>query len=199
MNFALSYAHLKWWAWFILTKAFLGVIYISVMADGLRTLIPALGQKLYQLPLLGELKHYEGTHRLDLAPFMAFLIAIAVFYLWERILSFWLGAEYDDGPHWDSEKEGELVLKLGYVLLGADILLFYSAMTAAGWGESVFSFSALLATISYIGVMIFVSYVSIRLNRDITILKKEKVHHVQNSVDSRSGNVHRLRPAATAD
>jgi hypothetical protein len=68
-------------------------------------------------------------------------------------------------------------LYLGFVILGADILLFYVAMTYSGWGESEFSFSAFLATIAYVGVLIFVSYVSIRLGRDISILKKGAVGH----------------------
>ena len=171
-------AHVKWWGWFTLTKVFLGVVYISVIADGLRMLVPALAQKIHQLPMLSDLKSFEGTHKLDLAPFMAFFMALGVWYLWERILIFWLGGDFEEEQdNWDSENEGALVLYLGFVILGADILLFYVAMTYSGWGDSQFSFAALLATIAYVGVLIFVSYVSIRLGRDISILKKGEPSH----------------------
>src|SRR5438128_129475 len=54
--------HLKYWAWQVFTKGLLGVIYAAVIAEGLRQLVPTLGQKLYRLPGLGALRDYEATY-----------------------------------------------------------------------------------------------------------------------------------------
>src|SRR5262249_10112110 len=55
-------------------KLLIGVGYVIVITEGLRMVVPALGIKLYNLPLLGSLRNYEGWHELDLAPFVAVLL-----------------------------------------------------------------------------------------------------------------------------
>lgn len=167
-------ARLKYWAWQVVTKLILGVIYIAVISEGLRVIVPALGQKLYKLPGLGALRDYEGTHRLDLAHFLAIFVLFAVFYLWDRILELWLESdeEFDDRG-WNPEAHRRLVVVLGTVILGADACLFYVAMTQIGWRGTTFSFSALLATAAYLAVLIFVSFVSINLRKSITQLTKD--------------------------
>jgi hypothetical protein len=168
-------ARLKYWAWEILTKGILGVIYISVIAEGLRRLVPALGQRLYRLPGLGALREYEATYRLDLAPFLAVFILIAVWYLWDEILQLWLRRECDDDESpWNRANHGLLIVSLGIVILGSDAVLFYIAMTQIGWQGAGFSFPALLATVAYLAVLIFVSFVSINLREAVNALSKEK-------------------------
>jgi hypothetical protein len=66
----------------------LGIIYVAVIAEGLRRLVPPLSQKLYKLlPGLGALKNYEATYRLDLAPFLSVIILMAVRYTSDAPLS----------------------------------------------------------------------------------------------------------------
>ena len=83
-------AHARYWAWQVASKAILGMIYLAVISEGLRVLIPALGQRIYKLPLLGSLKDYEATYRLDLAPFFAVFLLIGVFVLWPKIIGLWV-------------------------------------------------------------------------------------------------------------
>ena len=153
-------AHGRYWIWQIGSKATLGLIYLAVISEGLRVLIPALGQKIYKLPLLSRLQNYEATYRLDIAPFFAFFLLIAVFVLWPKIIAVWLSQREAD--EWS--KEHQLLVVLGSAILGTDAVLFYYAMTQMTWGASVLSFSALVATAAYVGVLVFVSWMSVKLN-----------------------------------
>jgi len=165
----------KFVAWWILDMIGMGLIYVSVISEGLRTLIPSMGQKLWKIPGLGALKDYEGTYKLDLAPFMAVFIFIAVTYLWDEILELWLLRHPTDGP-WKPDNQEMFVVGLGAVILGADIVLFYCGLTQMGWGGNSLSFSALVGTAAYVGILLFFTYVSINLRlqlRSVIGRKKE--------------------------
>jgi hypothetical protein len=167
-------AHVKYLIWLAVTKIPLGVLYVSVMADGLRYLVPALGQKLYKLPGLSFLQDYEATYRLDLAPLFALFLLLAVFWLWGRILRMWLFDPEEDDlgmPGANAAAARLMILGLGLVILGADLLLFYISMTQSTWGGTAFSVSALIATAAYVAVLIFVSLVSVVLHQ-ATLQKK---------------------------
>ncbi|MBS0263430.1 MAG: hypothetical protein JSS02_15920 [Planctomycetes bacterium] len=154
------FLHLRYWLWQAVSKGFLGFIYLAVISEGLRVLVPALGQKMYKLPLLGFLRMYEATYRLDLAPFFAMFLLIGVFVLWPRIIAVWMTGR----SFWECSSEQRLVVVLGSGILFADAVLFYYAMTQMTWGESTLSFSGLVATVAYVGVLVFVSWFSVVLN-----------------------------------
>lgn len=167
---ATVWAYFKLVAWMLLSKIPLGVLYISVMADGLRFLIPALSQKLYKIPGLSWMRDYEATYRLDLAPLFSLFLLLAVYWLWGKILRIWLFDPDDDDlglPTANPAAVRLIVVSLGLVVLGADMLLFYISMTQASWGGSAFSFSALLATAAYVSVLIFVSLISVTLHQSL--------------------------------
>jgi len=159
-TWALFQAHARYWMWQVGSKSILGLIYLAVISEGLRVLIPALGQKVYKLPLLSGLQNFEATYRLDLAPFFAFFLLIAVFVLWPRIIALWMADR--DWSSWTQEQR--LLVCLGTAILGADAVLFYYAMAQMSWGGSALSFSALVATAAYVGVLVFVSWVSVKLS-----------------------------------
>lgn len=152
--------------WTVFIKIPLGVVYVSIIAEGLRILVPPLGQKLWKLPLLTFLRDYEETHRLDLAPVMSVFILIAVFVLWEQVLEIWL-VRQEKGSAWLMDNKAILIVGLGSLVLGADICLFYVGVVQSGWGGVSFSFSALIATAAYLGVLVFVSLQSLTLRLDL--------------------------------
>lgn len=161
-------AHIKYWMWKLITIAVLGPIYCSVIAEGLRMLVPALGQKLHKLAMPGfaVLGQYQETRRLDLAILFAAFLLIAVWWLWEQVLRILLGTDrvfQDSG--WNADVYKRLVLILGVVVLVADASLFYIAMVQMGWGGTRFSLAALLATAAYVAVLVFVSLVSLNLSK----------------------------------
>lgn len=72
--------------------------------------------------------------------------------------------EYDSGDY--SELHCLFIATLAFTILGADTWIFYTAVSQMGWGSS-FSFSAMIATAAYLGVLIFVLYVSETLRNDL--------------------------------
>lgn len=158
--FAMLCLYVRYWLWLLASKGILGFIYLAVISEGLRVLVPALGQKLYKLPFLSQLKDYELTYRLDLAPFFAMFLLVAVFVLWPLIIGVWMRNR--DIREWSQEQK--LVVALGSAILFADAVLFYYAMTQMTWGESSISFAGLVATTAYVGVLIFVSWATVKLN-----------------------------------
>jgi hypothetical protein len=165
-----SPARLKLWTWNLFSVTVLGVIYWSVIAEGLRFLVPFLGQRLSKLPIPGfsRLADFEWTHRLDLANAMSVFLFIAMWNLWGLLLKAWLGtSEVFQKSGWDAETYKTIVLTLGVVVLGADGVLFYIAMTQMGWAGTRFSLSALLATCMWVAVLVFVKLVSINLEKEV--------------------------------
>lgn len=176
-------ARVKYWAWYIITKICLGIVCIGIVSEGLRMFVPALGQKLYRLPGFGFLRNYEETHSLDIAPFLAFFFVISVWYLIEKMLKLWLPSDSIDRTDvlWNGEKEMKIVTAMACVLITVDCVLFYTAIARMRWGASMFSFSALLATLAYLSVLVFVSYVSAKLHGRVAELKalSELSHDVE--------------------
>ena len=75
----------------------------------------------------------------------------------------------------DEENHVRLILAVGIpmILVLADACFFYTALQQFGWDDGGFSFPALLASIAYLGVLVFVCYQSIILRHRVVTLKKE--------------------------
>lgn len=172
MSIELALARIKLLLWTVLVKLPLAVIYVVIIADGLRYLIPPLGQKLWKIPLLTFLREYEAFYRLDLAPFMSIFILLAVWHFWDEILEILLVRQTAEGE-WVPDNRALLVMTVGAVILGADVCLFYIGISQSSWGGTGFSVSALLATTAYLGVLIFVSYRSLDLRLSLRELCRE--------------------------
>ncbi len=158
----------KYYAWQVFSKTFLGVLYFAIISEGLRQLVPVLAQKLYKLPLLSFLQDYEATYRLDLAPFFALFLLIAVWFLWGVVLKIWV-LEHESEQYSDAHRL--VIATLAITILGADTYLFYAAVSQMGWSSS-FSLSAIVATAAYLGVLIFVLYVSENLRHEVQKLER---------------------------
>lgn len=166
-------AHIKFWAWKVVTMLILGPIYIAIISEGLRTLIPALGQRISRIPFLDFFDDFDATHRLDLAHLMSLVLLIAVWWLWDRLLTIWLGGDFD-AQGFNAELFKKIIYILGTTIVGTDACLFFLSVTQSTWGGSSFSFSAILATACYLAILIFVSFVSCVLRRDLLSFTKEK-------------------------
>lgn len=151
----------KLYGWKCLTFLLVCPIYVVVISEGLRIILPTLAQRLYKLPFLHSLEYYEGAHLLDIAHFLALIIFIAVSVLWEYVIESWIyeGIEVSQV----TARMNAITGFLGFVILGADACLFYLAMASIGWGGARFSFSAVLGTLAYIAVLMFTSFMSVRL------------------------------------
>jgi hypothetical protein len=161
------FAHFKYWAWKTLSMTLLAPVYVAIISEGFRLLIPAAGLKLSKIPFLSFFDDFDATHRLDVAHLMSLGLLGFVWFSWELLLVIWLGGEFDSFG-FDPERYKKIVTVLGSTLVGSDACFFYLAVTNSSWGDSsIFSFSALLATAAYVAILVCVSFVSCLLRRDI--------------------------------
>jgi hypothetical protein len=171
---SLMTARFKYWGWWILSKCMLGVVCVGVISEGIRLMVPALGMKLHRVPGFAFAKHYDETHGMDIAPFLAFFFMILTWHLAEKALRVWLLDEplSTDGGRWNTEREELLLKVLGAVLLSVDCILFYAASATMTWGGSFIAFAPLIATAGYLAVVLGVSYVSAKLSVAIDAIKE---------------------------
>ncbi len=176
------FARFKYHAWSVLIHVVFAAVYIAIIAEGFRILIPTLAQRLYKLPGLGFLKDYEATYKLDVAICMALFMMLAVLYLWHRLVEKWLGTtdslytpHYDD-EGWSHRHHMMLLWTLGTVVLGCDTYLFYTSIVSLTWGDSEFSFTSFIATLAYLAILVFVSYISVILRKDAFPKEKSNVY-----------------------
>ena len=163
-------AKLKSWAWKIFTVPIIWLMYCVLISEALRYLLPVLATRIHKLPLpfVSYLRYWEGFHRLDIAHLFAILLCMAVWFLWVEILTAFLSNERSvERSGWNPDAYRCFVNLLGGVVLSCDAILFYIAVTQLDWGSSRFSFAALVATAIYLGVIVFVSFVSVKLDRPL--------------------------------
>jgi hypothetical protein len=162
------FAHAKYWLWKVVTLVVLAPIYVALISEGFRLLIPAAGLRLSKIPFLSFLDDYEATHRLDCAHLMALGLLIFVWMFWDLLLTIKLGGQFDTYG-FEPESFKKVVLILGLTLVCCDACLFFVSVTNSSWGGSSFSFSAIIATAAYVAILICVSFVSCILRRDIKV------------------------------
>ena len=152
---------LKYVLWIIFTKFVMGVVYLAVISEGLRQLFPPVCQKLYKLPGFAILYRFPDLRRLDLAPFLAGFILLAVFFSWERILLVYLGGDKS------SYRETSLLVLIGTIILGADGFLFYTCVTQMSWSDAEVSIPGVLMTTAYVALLVWISYVTVTLKMKV--------------------------------
>lgn len=170
---------LKYYGWLVFTKLALGIVYMSIIRDGLRFVLPSLATKLSRIPGLNFLNDFELGYQLDMAVPMALFVLLAVFWLWDRALNMWLTGE--DIPLNGTNRlplfrvRSELfVYGMAFVVLSADSVLFYISIVRSNWGGSPISFTAMLATVLYAAVLIFVTLVALELRLQLIMALEER-------------------------
>jgi len=167
-------ARCVYWAWQVVTKIVLGVIYMSIIAEGFRMLVPVLNRRLHRLPLLGWMNDYEGTYEIDMASLMSVFMMVAVFSLWSRLLTLWITERIGLDQRLRKQNNADsFVMVFGIVILLSDTILFFVAVTEVSWSGEGFSFSALFATLAYVSVLVFTVYIYITLHEKIELTERE--------------------------
>lgn len=170
INWKQLVAQAKYWGWQLMTKGLLGLVYLTLVREGFVTVIPPLGLKLSKIPGLAALDNFEATYRLDLAFVLAFFVMLAVFWLWSRVLALYMHGDdtafQTDDPGFRRRRE-IIFYSLATAILVGDGVLFYIALTQSSWGGSYWSFTALLGTMLYVAVLIFVTIVAIDLKENV--------------------------------
>lgn len=170
LEWALLRARLAYWSWQIASKLVMGIVYLSIIAEGFRTLVPVVSRKLHRVPMLGWMNNVEGLYQLDMAAVLALFMLIAVCGLWERLLTLWLKEEIGfDGRVRNQNNRNKFVMVLGALVLISDCVLFFVAVNEISWAGSGFSFTALCATTAYVCVLVFSIFVSVNLKEKVAL------------------------------
>lgn len=176
VDWPLFWAYSKYWFWNIATKSALGIVYLALISQGLRYVLPDIGLRIYRLPGLAFLEYFEATYRIDLAHVFAVVPLISAWMLWHWNLEMYLRPEAFARHFrgWDIERMKRVILTMGIIIILGDAALFYASFALSGWGRATFSLPALIATSVYVTVLGFVTFVSLYLAESIdTIRKKE--------------------------
>jgi hypothetical protein len=143
-------------------------VYWVVVSEGLRYLVAPLGQKLYKIPFPGfsYLQNEASLRKLDLAHCFSVMLLFATYYMANENLRIVLRTSHDFGSGSNAKVHVKFVQALGLVIIGTDAVLFYLAMSQmSGWGGARFSLTTLLATVLWLGMLLFVSYITVSLER----------------------------------
>jgi hypothetical protein len=151
-----GFANVKYLAWHVFSKLFLGVFVIGVVSEGARRMIPSLGQKVFKVVPI-----FDGIdHRIDLAHCFALVLLLGTWWSWSGLLEAWLGIK----PY---SRATTITLPLAFVFISVDTTLFYVSTAHWSWGGSHFSGTAALATAGYVAVLVFVAFVTVQLKDEL--------------------------------
>jgi hypothetical protein len=164
--------------WCLFIKLPIAGVYVIIVSDGFRSLVQASAIRFSKTPIIGPFfGTYKVLEKIDGAYVLAIALMLAVFYFWDRLLNYWLdGEDFLAAQAWkNKEWYVKFITVGGGTVLGGDACLFLRAVTNIGWKGTKFTFSALVAVIVYIAVIVFVTFVSVELKKRISVLKnKEK-------------------------
>jgi len=161
----LAQARSKYWGWQVASKIILGIIYLSVVSEGLRLAFPVLSLKIHKMPVpvvAAWMAGDEVFHRFDAAHIIAFLFLFGVFFTWVRILREWL-SPHEVQDIWSVKQRRWLWATAGIIILGADCFAFYYGVCMLGWGDGFLNIPALIGTVAYGTGLIICAFISLDL------------------------------------
>ena len=174
-NWPLFWAKVRYWGWNATTKSLLTIVYLALISQGLRYVLPDIGMRLYKLPGLSFLQNYPATYRLDLAHIFSVVPLVSAWILWHMNLEMYLRPEAFASRFslWQLDRMKRIIITMGAIIIVGDACLFCAAFTLSGWGSAKFSAAAVLATAVYVTVLGFVTFISLYLSELIDTLKKK--------------------------
>lgn len=125
----------------LIVMPIVGLVYASIIADGIRLLLPIFRRRLYQLPIPGAglARSYDGWDRADLAIVVSILLFGVITWLWCKIWIELMG----HGSILDQRERNPLVFMMlvgiAGVILVLDAGIFYyglAAQTSSGWSNA---------------------------------------------------------------
>ncbi|MEO1616657.1 MAG: hypothetical protein AAFV88_12445 [Planctomycetota bacterium] len=129
------------------------VVYLTIVADGLRSTLAVFATKLSKLPIpgAGVLAEFDGFNRIDIASVTALILCVTVSYIWYRVFIELSG----NGPLGRRGPGADiLVWVLGVIaaiLVIGDAFIFYAGMSSqasSGWNSTP-QFVCIGATVVY--------------------------------------------------
>lgn len=162
--------------WQVLTKGVLSLVYVTLIADGLKQFIAPLNMRLYKaVPFLSFLQDYEATHRIDLSHPASLLLMVFVWVAWTIVLIYWFPELGDSSTSFSGkQRSNDVFVTLAAILLIGEACLFYLSMVRVTWSGAAFSVSAVLGTIVYCATVLFSVLYSLKLSRKCAALSRKE-------------------------
>ena len=116
------------------------VVYLTVVAEGLRLLLGVFGTRLSRtaIPGAGILEQFDGWNRVDIASVTALILCVTVSYVWFRVFNE-LSGRGDLAQGGTPQVVLLLLSIIAAILVIGDALIFYfglSSQASSGWTET---------------------------------------------------------------
>jgi hypothetical protein len=165
VNGTLIFARLQYFAWRFISVIGFAILYAFLLSEGLRLIFAATARKLHTIPFLSWMKFYEDLHRIDLAMILAAVLMFVILYVWERLLELMIFEKENLLEAANDDRESSLFLYVGIVILVCDAVIFYASIVSLSWGGAKFSFTALIATAMWVGIVLVLAHLTNKLRR----------------------------------
>ncbi len=165
VNGELVFARLQYFAWRFVSVIGFAILYAFLLSEGLRLIFAATARKLHTIPFLSWMKGYEDLHRIDLAMVLAAVLMFVILYVWERLLELMIFEKENLLEAANEDRESSLFLYVGIVILICDAVIFYASIVSLSWGGAKFSFTALVATAMWVGIVLVLAHLTNKLRR----------------------------------
>lgn len=179
INWELLEARSKQWAWTLVTKIPLMLVYFVFISQGIRYLAPESANKLYTLPMpfVAYLEDFESTYQLEVSHAAAELLLVFSFASWSFLLRWVLADDFKQQFRtwkWNSEWVQRILLTCAILIIVGDAGLFYESFTYSAFGRSAFSPKAFIAMLVYAVILVMVNFVSLYLSQRVRALKTKE-------------------------
>lgn len=177
IDWELVHAKALHFLWIGPVKAIFAVIYIAIVRDGFVNLTPTFAMRLSQIPGLRFLADSDAFYAVDIALVLSAFLFIVVSYCWAALFRLWTSGDRSafatDEQKYANRYES-LIVGLSMIVIFAELTLFYQAIVESTWGGSAFSFTALLASLVFVGVLLGVILIGIHLELTVKQLEESK-------------------------
>ena len=171
-------ARAKKWAWIVVTKIPLMLVYFVFISQGIRYLAPETANKLYTLPMpfVAYLEDFESTYQLEVSHVAAELLLVFSFASWNFLLRWVMTDDFKEQFRiwkWNAQWVERILLTCAVLIIVGDAGLFYESFTYSAFGRSAFSAKAFIAMLVYAVLLVMVNFVSLYLSQRVRALKKK--------------------------
>lgn len=173
ISFELVIAQIKSWVFAAVSKIVLILVYGILITKGLRLLYPEMGFKLYKI--FPWMEDFEMTYSWDLALLSAYAVLFFSCFFWDLTMKLLLTKDFEEKFRrwgWPVDLTKNIIYTIGAIVILFDASVFYRAFNSAVWGQTGFSFWALLATIGYVTFVVASTFVSHYLDQEVKHIKK---------------------------
>jgi hypothetical protein len=166
-----------YWFWKGPVKVTFALMYIAIARVGFANLTPIFAMRWSRIPGLGFLDDSETLYAIDIALVLSAFLFVVVSYCWGALFRLWIFGERQGFESKDKKYAGRfepVIVCLSFLVVVAELLLFYLSINDQTWGGGAFSFTAMLASAAFVGLLLGVILIGIHLEKNVTKFGEKK-------------------------